>query len=141
MGARGPVPKRSEDRIRRNKPEVPIEKITSIGTVVAPPLGLDDPHPTTQSFYDSLGGSAQSQYYEPSDWEYARITMHFVDRLLKNPGGRGVAMLLATVNGMLSNLLVTEGDRRRVRIEVERDNQGGDVVDIAEFFRQRAESA
>lgn len=141
MGSRGPIPKRSEERIRRNKEDVPVEKITTLGMIWAPPLALDDPHPTTVRFYEALKESAQAKYYEPSDWEYARFTLTFVDRLLKNPGARGVAMLLATVDSMMSKLLVTEGDRRRMRIEVERgDGEMADVVDIASVFRDRAKA-
>src|SRR5690554_1755318 len=54
MGTRGPIPKRSEQRIRRNKDEgSAVEKITAIGRVEAPPLDFDDP--------DGFGGSMQLQ--------------------------------------------------------------------------------
>lgn len=142
MGSRGPVPKRSEERIRRNKEEVPIDKVTALGTVYAPLLNIEEPHYQTVSWYNSLIESAQSKYYEPSDWEYARILAHFLDRLLKNPNARGAAMMLTTLNTMMSNLLITEGDRRRVRLEVEREGTGlADVVDIASVFADRAKSA
>lgn len=42
MGPRGPVPKRSDQRIRRNKDDAGlVEKITTISAVDAPPLGLE----------------------------------------------------------------------------------------------------
>jgi hypothetical protein len=129
----GPVPKRSDERIRRNK--VDIEKVTAIGKVPVPDLGLADAHPMVRSMYRAMRESAQSKYFEPSDWEFARFTMYFVDNLLKQ--GKPSSLLLQQVNSMLSSLLVTEGDRRRVRMEVERDHSGGDVIDVAEMFRQR----
>ena len=129
----GPVPKRSDERIRRNK--VDIEKVTAIGVVPVPELGLVDPHPMVSDMYRSLRQSAQSRYFEPSDWEFARFTMVFMDNLLKQ--GRPSSLMLQQVNAMLSSLLVTEGDRRRVRMEIERNKQGGDVIDVAEMFRQR----
>lgn len=129
----GPVPKRSDERIRRNK--VDIEKIAAIGVVPIPELQLDDPHPMVASMYRSLRESAQNKYFEPSDWEFARFTMFFMDNLLKQ--GRPSAIMLQQVNSMLASLLVTEGDRRRVRMEVERNRVGGDVIDVAEMFRQR----
>lgn len=136
MGSRGPVPKRSEERIRRNKDEAgPVEKIVAIGRVEIPELGLEDPHPMIVDFYESLKDSAQSQYYEPSDWEYARITMHFLDGLVRRSGPS--AQMLATVATMLSGLLVTEGDRRRVRLEVEREQSKQQMADVAEMFRNR----
>lgn len=134
----GPIPKRSDERIRRNVPEVPIDKVTVIGTVKVPELGMDDPHPLVVDIYQSLAESGQSKYYEPSDWQYARLTLHFADSLLKS--SRPSAQLLASVNQMLSNLLLSEGDRRRVRLEVER-NQGsggdGKVLQVADMFRDR----
>jgi hypothetical protein len=48
-------------------------------------------------------------------------------------------MMLASVNSMLATLLVTEGDRRRVRLEVERSQEGAKVLDIAEMFRKKLE--
>lgn len=130
----GPVPKRSDERIRRNKVEG-LEKVTAIGVVTKPPLDMVDPHPITRDLYQSLSQSAQSRYYEPSDWQFARFVMTFVDNLLKS--SRPSAQLLASVQSMLADLLVSEGARRRVRLEVERSDSGGDVLDVADLFRQR----
>lgn len=136
MGDRGPIPKRSDERIRRNTENGTTDKVTVIGPVPIPQLGIEDPHPIVTDLYRSLTESAQKRYYEPSDWEYARFTLHFADSLLKSP--RPSAQLLASVNQMLSNLLVSEGDRRRVRLEVERTQTGdGVVVDIASVYRER----
>jgi hypothetical protein len=133
----GPVPKRSDERIRRNKPDVPIEKVLVSGHVGIPDLGLDDPHEITTGLYSALIASAQSKYFEDSDWAYARFTLHFVDKLVKSPRPSG--QMLATVHSMMSDLLVSEGARRRFRIEIERAAEGADdnVVDIATLFKQR----
>lgn len=131
----GPIPKRSEERIRRNKPDVPIDSVPVIGSIVQPDLGLSDPHPLVVDLYDSLRESAQSRFYEPSDYQYARFCLHFADTLLKS--SRPSAQLLAAVNQMLTDLLVSEGSRRRVRLEIERSESGGDVLDVADLFRQR----
>lgn len=135
MAVTGPIPKRSSELIRRNKQDVPVDTVTAIGTVVAPELGFTDPHPLVVDLFESLKDSAQSQYYEPSDWQYARLTFHFVDKLLKRSDPS--AMMLASVNSMLTSLLMTEGDRRRVRLEIERNPQGGEVLDVADLFRQK----
>jgi hypothetical protein len=133
----GPVPKRSDERIRRNKPDVPIEKVPVVGHVGIPDLGLDDPHDITTGLYSALIVSAQSKYFEDSDWAYARFTLHFVDKLVKSPRPSG--QVLATVHSMMSDLLVSEGARRRFRIEIERAAEGTDdnVIDIATLFKQR----
>jgi len=137
MAARGPVPKRSDQRIRRNLPKNPTDKITAIGTVPIPALNLGDDnlHPLVVDLYRSLTESAQARFYEPSDWQYARFCLHFANKLLLSP--RPSAQLLVTVNQMLNALLVSEGDRRRVQLEVERHKATGVVVDVAELFRQR----
>ncbi|GAB4584419.1 hypothetical protein Ntsu_22510 [Nocardia sp. IFM 10818] len=135
MGSRGPVPKRSDQRVRRNKDEVPVESVSALGTVKIPELGFDDPHPLIVDLFRSLSSSAQSKYYEPSDWQFARFTLHFANQLLKS--GRPSAQLLAAVNQALTDLLVTEGSRRRVRLEIERNQSDGAVIDIADLFRQK----
>ncbi|WP_280350365.1 hypothetical protein [Nocardia abscessus] len=137
VGTRGPVPKRSDQRVRRNQDEGPIETIDAIGPVDIPDLGFDDPHPLVVDLYRSLTESAQSKYYEPSDWQFARFALHFADALLKNPSRRGAAQMLVSVNQMLTDLLVSEGSRRRVRLEIERDPSGANVIDVAEMFRQK----
>lgn len=136
MGVTGPVPKRSDQRIRRNKPDVEIETVRALGAVVVPEFDVPEAHPFVRELYLSMKESAQSRYFEPSDWAYAKFTLHFADVLLKShrPSGQ----LLSTVQSMLTDLLVSEGARRRVRLEVERSGaSGGDVLDVADLFRQR----
>lgn len=136
MPGNGPVPKRDSERIRRNKPEVETTVIEMIGQVGPPALGIVDPHPITQDFYDSLLESGQSKFYEPSDWQYARLCFHFVDQLLKS--GKPSSMILQQVNSMLGDLLVAEGQRRRVRMEIQRDTpESNNVIEAGDMFRQR----
>lgn len=135
----GPVPKRSEERIRRNKPETPITKIEVDGPARQPDLGMDDPHPIIKEFWESMGQSGQAQYYEPTDWSYAKFTLHFADQLLKS--SRPSAQLLQGVNSALGDLLVSEGSRRRVRMEVERNQAKADVVDLQEMFMERMKNS
>jgi len=138
VGTRGPVPKRSDERVRRNTTEYgEIDKVEAIGPVEVPELGLDDPHPMIVDFYESLKDSAQSKFYEPSDWQMARFALHFADILVKS--ARPSSQLLAAVNSMLTDLLVSEGSRRRVRMEIERNQAHGQLIDVAEMFRQQFE--
>lgn len=131
--------KRSEERIRRNI-EPPTEKVSAFGAVEQPTLDFEDPHPTVVRFWNSLGESAQSKYYEPSDWEYARICLHMLDKHIRrsNPS----AQMMAVIQSMMNDLLVSEGSRRKVRLEVEREAiKMADVINIASVFEQRARSA
>lgn len=132
-----PLPKRSSERIRRNKLEVPIDKVSVIGSVEVPELGIDDAHPITVGLYQSLRESAQSRYFEPSDWAYARFCLTFADKLLK--AARPSGPVLATVHSMMGDLLVSEGSRRRFRVEVERSSAEteAEVLDIASLFKLR----
>lgn len=141
MAVTGPIPKHSDQLVRRNKQEVPITKIEAIGVVPIPDLDMPDAHQLVKDLYQAMRQSAQSKYFEPSDWQMARLTMHAVNDMLKGRGEdrRISPMMLASVNSMLSSLLVTEGDRRRVRLEVERNQNEATVTDIASLFRQRME--
>lgn len=134
----GPVPKRSSERVRTHDNNV-IDKVQAFGVVKKPELGLGgNVHPIIADFWDSLAESAQSRYYETSDWQYARVSMHFLNQLLKS--GKPSAQMLTVVNQMLTDLLVSEGSRRRVRMEIERDTSTSNVVDVAEYFQKLAEN-
>lgn len=120
MGVRGPVPKRTEELMghwskeRRNaasKPEM-------AGPVKVPPLGIAGAHPIVRAWYRSLAESGQSRYYEPSDWQLARIVAAQLSQYLKS--GRLSANMLATLLAACDALLCSEGARRRLRIEVQR---------------------
>ncbi|MER5312685.1 hypothetical protein ABT034_33485 [Streptomyces sp. NPDC002773] len=76
-------------------------------------------HPIATDWYLSLRDSGQAAFYQPSDWAMARYAAELMSRGLSEdrpPNGQYVAAL----NSVMSSLLTTEGDRRRVRIELER---------------------
>ncbi len=130
------MPKRSDQRVRRNKDDATTtEKVTALGAVVVPELGIENPHPLIVDFYRSLRESAQAKYYEPSDWSYARFILHHANTLVSS--SRPSAQMFAAVTSALSDLLVAEGHRRRVRLEIEREQAAGQVVDVASMFKDR----
>lgn len=134
---RGPVPERTDQTVRHSEP---VDKVEVFGEVEVPELNLDNPHPLVVDLYESMKESAQARYYEPSDWQYARLTFHELNKMLY--AEKTSAMLLTAINQMLTALILTEGDRRRVRIEVER-KQGkpeGVVIDAAKQFKQWLEA-
>lgn len=136
----GPVPKRSDQRLRTNDNNV-IDKVHAFGVVRKPDLGLgDDVHPIITDFWNSVGESAQSRYYEASDWQYFRMSLHFLNKLLWT--NKPSAQMLTVVNQMLTDLLVTEGSRRRVRMEIERNikQEDAEVKSIADYFQQLAKN-
>ncbi|AXH46750.1 terminase small subunit [Mycobacterium phage Acolyte] len=146
-GTRGPIGKRDEERIRRNVPENPTETVQVIGTVTIPDLGdvshLGETHPLISEMYESIKQSAAVKYYEPTDWQFARLTLYTLNQELiaAQHNGKPVgAMKLTAINQMLSALLLTEGDRRRARLEIERapgDPTAGKVLDMTDMLKQR----
>jgi hypothetical protein len=121
MGRNGPVPKRAAERRRRNKPEG--GEITSVpapaGVVECPPA---DPawHPIARRWYESLAGSGQALFYEPSDWATAQYVAEAMSRGLQ--ASRFSAQLFAATMAAMTELLTTEGARRRARMEIERSD-------------------
>ncbi|WP_381801171.1 hypothetical protein [Streptomyces niveus] len=121
MGAHGPIPKRSEERRRRNKDAGPDLVRASSG----PPLDLPDLpepdehwHDIATDWYLSLRESGQAAFYQPSDWAMARYAAHVMSQVLLSERANG--QLVAALNSVMSSLLTTEGDRRRARMELER---------------------
>lgn len=131
--------KRSEERIRRNI-EPPTEKVHAFGAVTQPDLDFEDPHPTVVRLWEALGDSAFTKYYEPTDWEMARVMLHFLDDQLKV--FKKNANMISVIQSMMNDLLFSEGSRRRVRLEIEREAlKQGQVLDIASLLDQRARGA
>lgn len=132
MGARGPVPKRDAQRRRRNKPEV--ETTEAAGAEVVPvPKGSSKWHPVARRWFDALAESGQSRFYEPSDWATAELLAESMSRDLREQvvgvsKDGDVVKAVVPINGArlasylkgCSLLLVTEGDRRRARLELGR---------------------
>lgn len=122
MGTHGPIPKRSEERRRRNKDDGPgLAKAPSGPPADVPDLPEPDAswHPIATDWYLSLRESGQAAFYQPSDWAMARYAAELMSRGLQSdrpPNGQYVAAL----NSVMASLLTTEGDRRRARIELER---------------------
>lgn len=152
MGSRGPVPKRTDQRRRRNRPEVPAGSAPAARSVRAP---RPDPawHPIVRDWYRSLRRSGQSAFYEPSDWQTARLIAESMSRDLKpqfvamnEETGEPVVMVipvkgasLAAYLKAMSALLVTEGDRRRSGVELQRppEQPAGPGVPHIDDYRDR----
>ena len=117
---RGPVPKRSDMRRRKNSPGT--EQVPTDNQPVEAPALRPGLHPLAVAWYNALTRSGQARFYEPSDWMHAQILAEAIHEYVH--ATRGKAALL---NGILTGstaLLCTEGDRRRLRIELVK---GGEV--------------
>ena len=122
MGVKGPVPKRSEDRHRRNSPE-PSRIVVSGG---AAPQPEGDPLwcPAAQRLWRAWGESGQSRFFQASD--YLSFKRHN-------------GQILAQIMSGLSSLLTTEGDRRRVQVELvaEDPKAGSGSVEVMAEWKSR----
>lgn len=132
----GPVPKRSAERRRRNA--TPGAETVSIPGVVVAPAAEKGLHPIAMRWFEALKESGQAQFYEPSDWATAAYIAHAMSESLKGEALTG-AMLSAVMSSM-TGLLVTEGDRRRMRLEIEREapkqQDPAGVTKLADFRRR-----
>lgn len=153
----GPPPKRANQRRRANKPVVPTTEAEG-GKVVIPPADGGWCRPAKQ-WYESLKLSGQSVFYTSGDWSTAWMIAESMHReFAPQPVtvGRGEeahtvmvrlppkgASLMAWLKAM-SGLMVLEGDRRRVRIELAKAKIEGeeppDASELAEY-RERLRSA
>ena len=135
-GAGGPVPKRSEQRRRKNAPVRPVKKAPAAAaskTKSGRPPCNSKWHVVARRWYMSLEESGQSVFYEPSDWALAYLIAESISREMKpqpmfNPlTGEKVGEVERPPKGSslagwlkaMTSLLVTEGDRRRLQIELQ----------------------
>jgi len=148
---RGPVPKRSDQR--RYKPDGPPPErgkgaTTESWRAYAESIGVDVPygagrndvqsaildatrtdemHPLAREWLDALALSGQSHWYEPSDWATAKVLAHILSAALT--AGRMNASLIERWQSGATELLTTEGARRRVRIELAQAADGDQEED------------
>lgn len=138
----GPVPKRSDQRRRRNKSDVDITAAPG-APVVSQPAPSEVWDPAAVRWYTSLAESGQARFYEPSDWATAWVWAELLSRALMQ-GDRPSAQLVMAWSAGATELLTTEGARRRMRIELERVGQTDDdetaAVTALDGYRARFSS-
>jgi hypothetical protein len=115
MSPYGPVPKRSNQRRRRNRVDISHVPTGDEATIPEP-----DPqwHPIAAQWFAALAASGQRVFYENSDWAHARYVAETMSRSLR--ADRTSAQLFSAVISASADLLTTEGARRRLRVELER---------------------
>lgn len=154
MGSRGPIPKRSSQRAgHRAKDDVP-DQVSAAGKIRVP-SAVSTWDPQAKRWYLALKRSGQARYFEPSDWEYARLLADLLTRELHLEAvahtlagdvvvklGPRAMMMKAILAGM-TELGTTEGSRRRMRIEVDREPEApaDDVAVSLEAYRQRTRAS
>jgi hypothetical protein len=120
MGERGPVGKRQA--VSRN--HSPGEEATGGSLELGQPLGPEPPEwldGYALEWYEAIRTSGQAIYYTPGDWATAVILARCCMQLIRKPS----AVMLASFLHGCTSLGITEGDRRRIHIELE-TARGGD---------------
>lgn len=139
MGVRGPMPKRSEERTRRNKEGedgIALRKGEALSFYWRDPSS--DWDEATTNFYMSLRAGGMNAYYQQSDVEYAWLVCDEFNRY-RSGSGRS-AVMFASLVASLSGLGITEGERRRIHIELDvpvEDNVRDAGVIAIEEWRQK----
>ncbi len=130
----GPVPSREADlarpRERKGSDIVPVTR--GVLRNVRVPHPDPDWHPIATMIYKNQKSSGQADLMQNSDWA---MLYSLCDDMsyFKNQGGRRSAQLAQVIYSGLERLLVTEGDRRRVRLELhekETESQSAELYAI-----------
>ncbi len=135
----GPVPNRESDLARpRERKDGDVQSVTK-GEMrpVKIPNADREWHPIARRLWDSLKTSGQADFYQNSDWAFAYSLCEDLS-VYKKSGNRS-GQMLQTIYSSFERLLVAEGDRRRVRIELHEPEDEGDtasVVAIADYKKE-----
>ena len=144
----GPVPNREADLARPRERKGGDTQSVTQGTLrpVKIPNADRTWHPIAKRLFNSLKTSGQADFYQDSDWAFAYSLCddlsHYKKPLVARDGTeyhKRSGQMLQAIYSSLERLLVTEGDRRRVRIELhepEPDTQPASVLAIADYQRE-----
>ncbi|AVE00387.1 hypothetical protein SEA_OZZYJ_6 [Streptomyces phage OzzyJ] len=135
----GPVPNREADLARpRSRKGGDVQEVTK-GEMrpVKIPNADRDWHPIARRLWDSLKTSGQADFYQNSDWAFAFSLCEDLSYYKKS--GKRSGQMLQTIYSAFERLLVAEGDRRRVRIELhepESETTPASVLAIADYRQE-----
>lgn len=136
----GPIPNRPEDQSRERDANrgdrLPIAKGT-LRPVEDVPGPDPDWHPLAQDLYLSAAESGQADFYQKSDW---LLWYSLCEDLsyYKNMGKRS-GQMLQTIYSTMTDLLVTEGARRKARVilsDPEPEEDDAAVLALADYREQ-----
>lgn len=123
-GTRGPVPKRKGVLSgHRSRDELDQRTVTAVSSSAAvalkspAPSGSSTWHDTARRLWRAIAASHQASLFEPSDWARGKLAMTSLSAYLATP--RRNSQLLVAVLDDLERLMVAEGHRRRVGVELE----------------------
>lgn len=98
------------------------ERGTTVARGKSIPATIPEPDPqwckAARMVWDSMLTSGGAAYFESSDYAVLHLTADQIDHLYQQ-GGRRSPEYLRVIMQTLGSLLATEGDRRRLRIELQ----------------------
>jgi hypothetical protein len=136
MGARGPVPHREADLARPRSRNGGDQQAVTKGEMrsVRWPTADREWHPIARDLYNACKRSGQADFYQQSD--IALLYSLCDDLSYYKSSYKRSGQMLQSIYSAMERLLVTEGDRRRVRIELHEPEKDGDsaaVLAIADY--------
>jgi hypothetical protein len=144
----GPVPNRTDDLSRArnanraNRPDV----IKGVLRETHIPEPDPDWHPIATRIWNGLVNSGQSDFFQDSDWAFLFSVCEdlsaYKKPLITKDGveyHKRSGQMLQTIYSALERLLVTEGDRRRARIELTAPEPEGPEASVTAInsYRER----
>lgn len=117
-GPRGPVPKPTAQRRRRNAPTGPELLTVPTGSASTPPEADPGWHEVIIGWFNGLRDGPEAEFMTPAGWAFAR---YLAERESANiQSARPSAMVSALFVSAQGDLMTTEGSRRRLRVELDR---------------------
>lgn len=125
MGQRGPMPKRSSERTRNNKAgEDGIELKKGIALEWSW-VKADKEWPAfIRDYYNSFQHTGMSAYYQQTDIQQLYMACHILAEQFKT--ARPSAIMVGEAFKLLDGLGATEGERRRMKIELDKPKEETD---------------
>lgn len=124
MGQRGPLPKRDAERTRTNST---FEDGIALKKGVALPYEWREPDPDWDpkiiDYYNSFRESGMAAFYQSTDVATIWLACEIYSRQFAT--GRPSAMMWAEASKMMAGIGATEGERRRMHIELEAEKEEG----------------
>jgi hypothetical protein len=135
----GPVPNRESDLARpRERKGGQVQPVTKgVARPVKVPNADRSWHPIARRLWDALKSSGQADFYQDSDWALAYSLCEDLSHYKRASKRSG--QMLQTIYSAFERLLVAEGDRRRVRIELhepEPEVPSAAVLAIADYKQE-----
>jgi len=154
LGVSGPIPQPDDTLARKRTRKGGDVKPLTVGERRPTRIPRADPqwHPIAKQLFNAVKRSGQSDFYQDSDWWLLYslcedLSVYKTPRHEEEDGtvwyGRRSGQMLQTIMSSMERLLITEGDRRRVRIELQEPVTPKPTLTLVglDLYRDRLKSA